>query len=346
MKNGLGPSGGSIDMVLLDHGSGGLASSRLIKEMFLARLSNPILDELEDSAELHLEGIRVAFSTDSYVVDPIFFPGGDIGELAVNGTINDLAMKGAEPVALSLGLILEEGFPGQDLARIMDSVARSARQAGVSVVTGDTKVVPRGKADKIFINTSGLGLLLHDFPLTASRIRPSDLILISGTVGDHGATIMTRREGLGLDGGLSSDTRPLHRMARALVDELGPEVRAFRDPTRGGLATSLVEMAHKAGLSFEIREEAIPVRDEVAQVCEILGLDPLYLANEGKMIAVVSQDAAARALEIMESMPESDGPAVIGRAVERGVVPVVMETAVGGRRAVEMLTGEPLPRIC
>ncbi len=346
MKQDMNRSEDPYEVIVLDHGSGGLASSRLVREIFLSRLSNSYLEELEDSAVLPPAQGSIAFSTDSYVVDPIFFPGGDIGELAVNGTINDLAMKGAEPSALSLGLILEEGFSRRDLERIVDSIARASEEAGVPVVTGDTKVVPRGKADKIFINTAGIGIIPHGFTFSSSRIRPGDRILVSGYMGDHGATIMTQRQGLSLDGGFESDTRALHRLVGRLVKGLGQEIRAFRDPTRGGLATSLVEMAAKAGVTFEISEKAVPVREEVAQVCDILGLDPLYLANEGKMILVVADGAAEQALEILEAAPEADRPALIGTVAEKGVVSVVMETEVGGRRAVEMLTGEPLPRIC
>ncbi len=333
-------------MVLLDHGSGGLASSRLVQEIFLSRLSNPILNELEDSAILDIGQQQIAFTTDSYVVDPIFFPGGDIGELAVNGTINDLAMKGGMPVALSLALILEEGFSLDDLERIMDSIARASIQAGVPVATGDTKVVPKGKADKIFINTAGVGIIEIRFPLTASRIRPGDKILVSGTVGDHGATIMTRRQGLEVPGQFQSDTMALHRLVRDMLELSGENIRCFRDPTRGGLATTLVELAKKAGVTMEIAETEIPVRKDVAQTCEILGLDPLYLANEGKLVAVVAPDVADELLALMQESHLAPEPAIIGRVVEQGIMPVVMETAIGGKRAVEMLTGEPLPRIC
>jgi len=332
--------------VLLDHGSGGLSSQELITGVFLPLLDNPVLFDLEDSAVVQARGCRLAFTTDSYVVDPIFFPGGDIGTLAVNGTINDLSMRGAEPLCLSAGLILEEGFPMADLERVMGALGEASRAAGVPVVTGDTKVVPRGKADKVFINTSGIGVVASGIEISSAKARPGDLVLVSGTMADHGVTILTRRAGLSLDGGLASDTMALHRLVQAMIEAGGPAIHSLRDPTRGGIATSLAEMARKAGVCIEIEESSVPVRPEVGAACEILGLDPFYLANEGKCLALVAPEKAPEILEAMRRRPEGRDAAVIGRVTDRPAGRVILKTAVGGSRLMEPLSGEPLPRIC
>ena len=332
--------------ILLDHGSGGLASQELISSIFVKHLDNPTLRGLEDSAVLDRPAGRIAFTTDSYVVDPIFFPGGDIGMLAVHGTINDLAMRGAQPLCLSLGLILEEGMALADLERIVISIAACSRDSGVPVVTGDTKVVPRGKGDKIFINTSGIGVVADGIDISSKNAREGDAILLSGTMGDHGITIMTRRAGIAMQGKLESDTRPLHRLVQRLLDELPGSVRTLRDPTRGGVATTLNEIAANSGLGVELREEFLPVRPQVRAACELLGLEPLYLANEGKLLAVVGADQADTALKIMRETSEGAEAAVIGRMVGGKAGRVVITTPLGGLRLVTALHGEPLPRIC
>ena len=332
--------------ILLDHGSGGLASQELISSIFVKHLDNPTLRGLEDSAVLDRPAGRIAFTTDSYVVDPIFFPGGDIGMLAVHGTINDLAMRGAQPLCLSLGLILEEGMALADLERIVISIAACSRDSGVPVVTGDTKVVPRGKGDKIFINTSGIGVVADGIDISSKNAREGDAILLSGTMGDHGITIMTRRAGIAMQGKLESDTRPLHRLVQRLLDELPGSVRTLRDPTRGGVATTLNEIAANSGLGVELREEFLPVRPQVRAACELLGLEPLYLANEGKLLAVAGADQADTALKIMRETSEGAEAAVIGRMVGGKAGRVVITTPLGGLRLVTALHGEPLPRIC
>ncbi len=332
--------------ILLDHGSGGRASQELIGELFLRYLDDPILHRLEDSAVLEAQSGRLAFSTDSYVVDPIFFPGGNIGELAVNGTINDLAMRGARPLCLSLGLILEEGLPVADLEKIISSIADATRSAGVPIVTGDTKVVPRGKADKIFINTSGIGVVDPDCEITADQAGEGDRIILSGTLADHGITILTRRAGLAVAGELNSDTMALHTLVASLTENLPGAVHTLRDPTRGGLATSLSEIAAAADLCMVLDEAAIPVRPTVAAACELMGLDPLYLANEGKFVALVAAERADDVLALMRSTEEGREAAIIGKVTTEYPGRVVLKTDIGGERLVEPLSGEPLPRIC
>jgi hydrogenase expression/formation protein HypE len=332
--------------ILLDHGSGGLASQELIGNLFLKYLDNPTLHSLEDSAILENQPGRLAFTTDSYVVDPIFFPGGDIGKLAVHGTINDLAMRGAKPLCLSLALILEEGMPLDDLERIIISVSEACKEAGVPVVTGDTKVVPRGKGDKIFINTSGIGIVTDGIDISSKNASVGDAIILSGTMGDHGITIMTRRAGISMEGDLKSDTMALHKLVDKLLTELPGAVHTLRDPTRGGVATSLNEIAGASGLSVELKDEDLPVRPTVRAACEMLGLEPLYLANEGKCLAVVSADKAKQALEIMRSTTEGAEAVIIGRITNGKAGRVVINTPVGGSRVVTPLHGEPLPRIC
>ena len=332
--------------ILLDHGSGGLASQQLIAELFLKHLDNKTLHSLEDSAILQNRRGRLAFTTDSYVVDPIFFPGGDIGKLAVHGTINDLAMRGAVPHCLSLGLILEEGLPLEDLERIIVSIALSCKEAGVPVVTGDTKVVPRGKGDKIFINTSGIGFVARDIDISSKNAREGDAVILSGTMGDHGITIMTRRAGIAVQGDLQSDTMALHNLVAALLAALPGDVHTLRDPTRGGVATTLNEVAGSSGLTIELSDQALPIRPPVRAACELLGLEPLYLANEGKLLAIVSGDKAEKALEVMRATREGRDAAIIGRLVNGRAGRVIINTPVGGARVVAPLHGMPLPRIC
>lgn len=333
--------------ILLDHGSGGIASQELISELFLKHLDNSILASLEDSAVLDNHPGKLAFSTDSYVVDPIFFPGGDIGTLAVHGTINDLAMRGARPLCLSLGLILEEGLDLDDLERIIISIGASCKEAGVPIVTGDTKVVPKGKGDKIFINTSGIGIVAEGVNISSTRAQAGDVIILSGSMGDHGITIMTRRAGISLDGNLASDSASLHELVALLLDGLPSDsLHTLRDPTRGGVATSLNEIAAAAHLQAEIHETDLPVHKEVRAACEIMGLDPLYLANEGKCLVLVAADHAEEALKLMRSTSVGKESAVIGSLKTGTPGQVVLRTTIGGSRIITPLHGEPLPRIC
>ncbi len=332
--------------ILLDHGSGGLASQQLISDLFLKHLDNPILADLEDSAIMENRPGRLAFTTDSYVVDPIFFPGGDIGKLAVHGTINDLAMRGATPCCLSLGLILEEGLCLDELERVIISISEACREANVPVVTGDTKVVPRGKGDKIFINTSGIGFVDNRLAISSKNARAGDAVILSGTMGDHGITIMTRRAGISVQGDLRSDTMPLHSLVAILLRQLPGAIHTLRDPTRGGVASTLNEIAENSGLGIELSAEALPVRPEVRAACELLGLEPLYLANEGKCLAIVDGALAEQALAVMRATPEGKEAAIIGRLVAEKPGRVIINTPVGGARVVSQLHGMPLPRIC
>ncbi len=331
--------------VLLGHGSGGKLTARLIEQMIVPAFANPILEQLDDQAVIPVETGRLAFTTDSYVVTPIFFPGGDIGELAVNGTVNDLAMGGAQPRWLSLAFILEEGLPLRDFARVVESTRRAAARAGVAVVTGDTKVVGRGSGDKVFINTSGIGVVPPGVSLSSRRVQPGDAILLSGTVGDHGITIMCQRQGLELDGPIASDTAPLHELVAAVLAAY-PDVHAFRDPTRGGVAATLVEIATRGKLGIEIDESAIPVNDTVRGACEILGLDPLHVANEGKLVAFVPAEGAERALAALRAHPLGENARRIGTVVAGHPGFVTARTAIGGERIVDLPFGESLPRIC
>lgn len=332
--------------ILLEHGSGGLAGQELISRLFLTHLGNPVLSSLEDSAIIETSTGRLAFSTDSYTVDPIFFPGGDIGLLAVHGTINDLAMRGARPLCLSLGVILEEGLLISDLENIVLSIKEASEKAGVPVVTGDTKVVPNGKGDKIFINTSGIGIVPDGVNISVKEARPGDIIMLSGTIADHGVAILTRRAGISIQGDLKSDTMALHMLVQLLVETLPEAVHTMRDPTRGGIATAFNEIAKTAGVGMDIEESKIPIRPEVEAACELLGLDPLYLASEGKFLALVAPEYAAQALDMIRLQPEGRDAAIIGRVTKDPANRVVLKTAVGGARLVESLSGEPLPRIC
>lgn len=334
------------DLILLGHGSGGRLSHQLLDELIIPALSGTGPGRQNDAALLDFATARLAYTTDSYVVDPIFFPGGNIGELAVNGTINDLAMMGATPLWLSVGLILEEGSSRAELAEILSAMRRVADAAGVKIVTGDTKVVPRGKADRIFINTSGLGRLEHDYRIDGANARPGDMIIVSGTVGDHGIAVMASREGLELESGIRSDTAPLNGLVSDLLAAAGNGVHVLRDPTRGGVATTLKEIATASGVDLKLQEQAIPVRQAVRGVCSILGLDPLYVANEGKMLAIVAPEKTEAALFALRSHPLGAEASVIGEVTAAGEGKITMETVSGGKRSVEMLAGEQLPRIC
>lgn len=333
------------DEILLGHGSGGKLTSQLIERMFLPVFQDPALAALDDQAILSVNGTRLAFTTDSYVVTPIFFPGGDIAELAVNGTVNDLAMGGAQPLFLSLAFILEEGLPIADLQRLVDSAQRAAQRAGVRIVTGDTKVVGRGNGDQIFINTSGIGLVPPGINLSSRNVQPGDAILLSGTIGDHGIAILSQRDGLAFDGAFASDTAPLHELVAAALDSF-PGVHAMRDPTRGGVAATLVEIASRQRLGIDVDEQAIPVRDTVRGACEILGLDPLLVANEGKLIAFIPEEGCERVLEAMRAHPLGRGASRIGRVTAEHPGMVVLRTSVGGDRILDLPFGESLPRIC
>ncbi len=335
-----------LKTILLAHGSGGSHSRRLVEELFASAFANPLLAPLNDQAVFSPPSGRLAFTTDSYVVKPIFFPGGDIGKLAVCGTINDLAVGGAEPLYLSASFIIEEGLPMDELERVVASMARTALDAGVMIVTGDTKVVERGKGDKLFINTAGIGKVGGSLDLAPSKIRAGDVVIVSGTMGDHGIAILTHREGIRMETPVESDCAPLHTLVRAVLDAAPSGVRAMRDPTRGGLATVLNEFAASSGLAISVREDDIPVKDAVRGACEILGFDPLYLANEGKLIAVVSKESAEAVLEAMRSHPYGRDAAVTGVVEEAPKGKVLIETSIGNRRILDMLSGEQLPRIC
>ncbi|HEY4706807.1 MAG TPA: hydrogenase expression/formation protein HypE [Thermodesulfobacteriota bacterium] len=332
--------------ILLAHGSGGSYSRRLVEEVFAKAFSNPLLAPLNDQAVFSLPSKRLAFTTDSYVVNPIFFPGGDIGKLSVCGTINDLAVGGAEPVYLSASFIIEEGMGMDELIRIVLSMSKTAKDAGVSIVTGDTKVVERGKGDKVFINTAGIGVLNGDQELTPANIRPGDAVVVSGTMGDHGIAILTHREGIQMEAPVESDCAALHTLTRAMLAAAPSGIKAMRDPTRGGLATVLNEFAASAGCSISIREDDIPVREAVKGACEILGFDPLYLANEGKLVAVVEAGSVDAVMKAMRSHPLGKDAAVIGVAEAGHKGKVLLETSIGNRRILDMLSGEQLPRIC
>jgi hydrogenase expression/formation protein HypE len=333
------------DRVLLGHGSGGRMTAELIARCFLPAFGNPYLDKLDDQAVLGVDGRRLAFTTDAYVVTPLFFPGGDIGALAVNGTVNDLAMAGARPLYLSAAFILEEGFALADVQRIAASMRVAAERAGVLLVTGDTKVVDRGKADGCFVTTTGLGLIEHDREISSDRARPGDVVILSGPIAEHGMAIMATRAELELETPIASDTAPLHALVLDTLDT-GAAIHCLRDPTRGGVATALNELARRSGVGMVLEERAIPVREPVRGVCELLGLDPLYVANEGKLLAIVAPDDADRVVARMRARPEGTGATVIGQVVEDPARLVVLNTRVGGRRIVDMLPGEQLPRIC
>ncbi len=333
------------DKILLDHGSGGKMSHRLISDVMVPYFDNPILSRLNDGAVFDIQGKRLAFSTDSYVVDPIFFPGGNIGDLAVNGTVNDIAMCGATPLYLSIGLIMEEGLPLEDLNLILQSIKDAAERAEVSIVTGDTKVVPKGAAEKIFINTSGIGTIPEEVDICGSNAKPGDQIMISGTIADHGVAVLTQREGLTFRSSIESDTAPLNHMVARMLSKTN-HIHVLRDPTRGGVATTLNEIALGSGVGIRLHEDKIPVKDEVKGICELLGMDPLYLANEGILLAFVKADLADEVLTVIKEEDIGNDACIVGEVVSEFPGQVFMETHIGGTRIVDMLSGNPLPRIC
>ncbi|HXV49688.1 MAG TPA: hydrogenase expression/formation protein HypE [Candidatus Binatia bacterium] len=331
--------------IVLGHGSGGKLSSDLIHKIFLPAFDNDYLARLDDQAVLQLNGSRVAFTTDAFVVTPLFFPGGDIGQLAINGTVNDLAMSGAKPLYIAAAFILEEGLATDELQRVVNSMSVAAREANVLLVTGDTKVVNRGKGDKVFITTTGLGLVDNSIQISADRARPGDKILLSGTIGDHGMAIMSQRENLAFEGTIESDTAALHGLVAAMLAAC-VDIHCLRDPTRGGVATTLNEIATSSGVGMVVDERQIPVREAVKGACEILGLDPLYVANEGKLLAIVASDSTAAVLQRMREHPLGRDAQVIGEVVDDHPRMVLMKTGIGGTRVVDLLFGEQLPRIC
>jgi hydrogenase expression/formation protein HypE len=333
------------ERITMSHGAGGKATHTLIEAVFLDAFRNPLLEPLEDAARLHVNGSRIALTTDSYVVSPLFFPGGDIGDLAVNGTVNDLCMAGATPMYLSAGFILEEGFPVADLQRITESMRAAAEIAGVQVVTGDTKVVERGKADGCYINTAGVGIVEHQQCLGVANARPGDAIIVSGPIGDHGVTIMLARGELDIEADLESDTASLASLVHDLLDAV-PGVRALRDATRGGVATILNEIAKSADVGVLVNEDDIPVRDVVRGASELLGIDPMYVACEGRMVVVVDGDQVDAALATLRAHPQGGQAALIGHVSEGPAGIVQLKTAFGGTRIVDLLVGDPLPRIC
>ena len=330
----------------LSQGAGGRAMGRLIEDIFHAAFDNDWLRAGNDQSAFEVAAGRMVMTTDGYVVSPLFFPGGDIGKLAVNGTINDVAMAGARPLYLSASFIIEEGFPLSDLKRIAESMGEASRQAGVPIITGDTKVVERGKADGVFVTTSGVGVTPPGLMLSSDKARPGDVVIVSGSLGDHGVAVMSKRENLDFETEIVSDTAALHGLVAEMVAVADAELRVMRDPTRGGLAATLNELAAASGVGFSIEEAAIPVRAEVAAACEFLGLDPLNVANEGKLVAIVAPEAAERLLKAMKAHALGRDAAIIGRVVEDGNHFVEMRTAFGGGRIVDWLAGEQLPRIC
>ncbi|NFV80331.1 hydrogenase expression/formation protein HypE [Magnetospirillum aberrantis] len=338
---------GRID---LTHGGGGRAMQQLVEELFVAAFDNDALNQRNDQAAFDvppemLRGGRMVMTTDGYVISPLFFPGGDIGSLAVHGTVNDVAMAGARPLSLSAGFIIEEGFPLSDLKRIVDSMANASREAGVPVVTGDTKVVEKGKGDGIFITTTGIGVVPPGVNVSGDRARAGDAVLVSGTMGDHGVAVMSQRESLGFDTAILSDSAALHTLVADMVAAT-PDIHVLRDPTRGGLASTLNEIAVQSGVGIALRESDIPVRPEVKGACELLGLDPLYVANEGKLICICAPEHADTLLAVMRAHPLGRDAALVGTCVEDSHAFVTMRTAMGGNRVVDWLAGEQLPRIC
>lgn len=331
--------------ILLAHGSGGRLSHELVQEIFLPVFDNPELNRLDDQARVTVPGLRLAYTTDSFVVNPPFFAGGDIGKLSVCGTVNDLAVGGAVPLYLSAGFIIEEGFPLDYLRRIVASMKKTADEAGVKIVCGDTKVVENGSCDGIFINTSGIGAVPPGINISGNMARAGDKVIINGFIGDHGIAVMAERQGLQFRKEIASDCAPLNGLAKLMLDVSG-EIHVMRDPTRGGVATTLNEIAGQSGVGIVLREDAIPVRDQVRAACEILGYDPLYVANEGKLLAVLPAGVADKVVEAMKTHPYGRDSAVIGEIVANHPGKVVLSTGIGGRRIVDMLVGEQLPRIC
>jgi hydrogenase expression/formation protein HypE len=333
------------DRITLAHGAGGKATHSLIEAMFLESFRNPILEAMEDQAVLQVGNARLAFTTDSFVVSPLFFPGGNIGDLAVNGTVNDLAVGGARPLYLSAGFILEEGFPIGDLSRIVTSMKSAAQAAGIQIVTGDTKVVQKGKGDGCYINTSGVGVIARPVNLSAASCCPGDAVIVSGPIGEHGITIMLARGELEIEADIASDTAPLAAVVERILDT-APQVRCMRDATRGGVATVLNEIAAASRVAIMIDESAVPIRQEVAGACELLGIDPLHVACEGRLVAIVGEDSAQAALTAIRSGPYGDGASIIGRVKADPPGIVLLKTCFGGTRILDLLIGDPLPRIC
>jgi len=335
----------SKDKILLAHGSGGKLSHDLIQKLFLPPFSNPFLEPLDDSAEIPNQKGRLAFTTDSYVVNPLFFPGGDIGRLAVCGTVNDLSMKGASPSYLSLSFIIEEGLPIEILEKIISSIRSTAEEARVKIVTGDTKVVEHGAADQLFINTAGIGWIQEGIALSGKNAKPGDSILLSGYLGDHEMAVLARREGFQFQDELRSDCAPLNNLVEKMLD-VCPMIRCMRDPTRGGLATSLNEIASMSNVGMVIEEEKIPIRESVRGISELLGLDPLYLANEGKLICICPSESEEHLLSVMRNHPLGEKSQIIGKVTEENRKKVILRTQIGGHRILDMLTGGQYPRIC
>lgn len=333
------------EKIVLDHGSGGKISHSMVSDIILPFFKNEELSKLDDGAILNIAQTKLAFSTDSYVVDPVFFPGGNIGDLAVNGTVNDISMCGAAPKFISAGLILEEGVPIKELKLILETMANAAKKAEVTIVTGDTKVVPKGKADKIFINTSGIGEVYPNISVSGSNAKPGDTIIVSGTIADHGITILSSRQGLKFDSDIKTDSAPLNRMVQTLLQS-DCDIHVLRDPTRGGLGTTLNEIALQSRVGINIDERCLPVRGPVQGVCELLGFDPLYIANEGKLIAFVQKEDAQKALDIIQQDEFGKDAVIIGEVTDEDPGSVFLNTAIGGRRIIDMLSGEQLPRIC
>lgn len=333
------------EQILLAHGSGGTYSGQLINEIFLKHFDNSILNELHDGAVFEIGGLKLAFTTDSYVVDPVFFPDSNIGELAVNGTINDLSCCGAKPLYLSAGFILEEGFPIDSLKKIVISMKNAAARAGVSIITGDTKVVDKGKADKIYINTSGVGIVYDGINILPKNCREGDVIILNGNIASHGIAIMSSREGFEFESQIISDTAPLNGLVEKICN-ISKKIHVLRDPTRGGIASSLNEIALSSGLGMFIEEEKILIDEQVNGICEILGFDPLYVANEGKLLVIASSDDAERILAVMKNHEFGKDSAIIGKVTKENAGKVIMKTRIGTNRVVDMLSGEQLPRIC
>jgi len=335
----------TTERILLAHGGGGRLTNQLLETVFLPAFSNPLLDSRHDGAVLTLDNLRIAITTDSFVVQPLVFPGGTIGDLAVNGTVNDLAMCGARPVALTAGFILEEGLPFEMLRTVVQSMQAAARAAGVQVVTGDTKVVDKGKGDGIFVNTAGIGLVVADKPINPASVQPGDAVLVSGDLGSHGIAILSVRGGLEFEAEIKSDTAPLWPAVEVLLNA-GIEVHCLRDLTRGGLASALNEIAAAGGVGISVEESLVPVTEAVRAACELLGLDPLYVANEGRFVAFVPQADAERALELLRSQSVSAGATCIGSVQEASTKLVTLRSRIGGSRVLDMISGEQLPRIC
>ena len=332
--------------VEMNHGAGGRAMADLVDLLFRQAFDNPLLNQANDQARFSAPQGDMVMTTDSFVISPLFFPGGNIGSLAVHGTVNDLAMGGAEPLYLSAGFILEEGLPLADLARIVEAMAAAAREAGVQIVTGDTKVVERGKGDGVFINTTGVGRVLPGIRVSGELARPGDRVLVSGTIGDHGVAVMSQRQGLAFATELLSDSAALNGLVATMAECAGPSLRVLRDPTRGGVAATLNELAHQSAVGVQLHESALPVRTEVRGACELLGLDPLTVANEGKLLAICEASAAEPLLAAMQQHPLGVNAAIIGEVIEDPLQLVRMTTAIGGERVVDWLHGEQLPRIC